>query len=241
MSTTTQFEPKDKARAFYLQIKKVSDPHIILDRIAFLKEYVARKNVLDIGCVEHTTNNMKRSDWMHRHICDASKTCLGMDYDQEEVLKLSERGFNVAAADATNFDLGRKFDVIVAGEVLEHLLDARGFFASITRHLEKNGCLILTVPNANSLNYFMQNLFLGYEADGYDHTAFYTPLTIFNLLRKCGFEITRMAYLQPDTAGHHSSILLRALISLFRIIQIAICCIRPSMSRAIGIVARVNN
>lgn len=241
MPTNPQVEPKDKARAFYRQIKEVSGPRPVLDRVAFLKECVAGKNVLDIGCVEHSASNMTRSDWMHRHICDASKTCLGMDYDQEEVRKLNERGFNVVAADATHFDIGRKFDVIVAGEVLEHLLDARGFLASIARHLEKNGRLILTVPNANNLNYFLQNLLLGYEADGYDHTAFYTPLTAFNLLRKCGFEITKLVYLQPNTAGHHSSFFVASFIALFRIIQIALCYIRPSMSRAIGIVARVKN
>ena len=57
---------------------------------------------------------------------DAASEALGFDYEEAEVAKLRDMGFDAVAGDATNFDLDRKFDVVVAGEILEHVLSARG-------------------------------------------------------------------------------------------------------------------
>ena len=40
---------------------------------------------------------------------------------------LKAQGFHVISADAECFDLGRTFDVIVAGDIIEHLGDLNGF------------------------------------------------------------------------------------------------------------------
>ncbi|KKS28499.1 MAG: Two-component response regulator [candidate division WWE3 bacterium GW2011_GWC1_42_102] len=44
-----------------------------------------------------------------------------------------------------------KFDVVFAGEVLEHLVNTDGFVEEIKRILKKDGYLILTTPNTASL------------------------------------------------------------------------------------------
>ena len=46
-----------------------------------------------------------------------------------------------------NFDLGRTFDTVFAGELIEHLGNVDGFLSSARRHLEPGGQLVLTTPN----------------------------------------------------------------------------------------------
>ena len=77
-----------------------------------------------------------------------------MDYEADEIEKLKAAGYNVVSADATHFDLQQKFDAIVAGELIEHLSNPGLFLDCSSRHLQNNGLLILTTPNANCLIYF---------------------------------------------------------------------------------------
>ena len=53
----------------------------------------------------------------------------------------------------TKIRLGRKFDVIVTGEILEHLPNQGLFLENAERHLKKKGVQILTTPNALALPY----------------------------------------------------------------------------------------
>ena len=230
-------EPKDIAKATYQDLKRTFRQGLARDRIDLIQELVKGKCVLDVGCVEHSTESEARSVWLHRAICHVAKEVVGLDYEEEEVRKLREKGYHVVSGDATNFDLKRTFDVVVAGEILEHLLDVRGFLASVRRHLTADGILVMTVPNANSVNYFMQNLLYGYEVDGYDHVAFYTPMTMHNLLRKGGFDTKEMIFLQPATTAHHRSPKDRLMVGLFGFIQLPLVAMRRSLCRQLAVVA----
>ena len=230
-------EPKDIAKAAYQDLKRTFRPGLARDRIALIQQIVRGKSVLDVGCVEHTTESEARPVWLHRAICDAAKEVVGLDYEEAAVRALREKGYQVVSGDATNFDLKRTFDVVVAGEILEHLLDVRGFLASAKRHLAPGGVLVMTVPNANSVNYFMQNMLYGYEVDGYDHVAFYTPLTMYNLLRKCGFNTKEMIFLQPATITHHRSLKDRLVVGAFGWVQLPFVLLRRSLCRQLAVVA----
>lgn len=230
-------DPQSRSRENQDAIRAVTDRRVLPDRIPLMQDLVRGKRVLDIGCVEHSVENRERPDWVHGRLKETAAELLGLDYEVEDVRRMCELGFEVVAADATDFDLGRTFDVVVAGEVLEHLLNDQGFLASVRRHLKPGGQLVITVPHANSLNYFLQNLFFGYEIDGYDHVSFYTAMNLANLLRKSGYQLQRVVYLQPDTAGHHTRAGTRILVRIARVLQRIANRIRPSLARQIMVVA----
>jgi SAM-dependent methyltransferase len=138
-------------------------------------------------------------------------------------------GYNVVAADATNFSLDQEFDAIVAGELLEHLLNPGLFLECARRHLATNGILIMTTPNANCLIYFLENLILGREIDNPDHVAIYSPTTIALLLKKCGFTVDGIVFLAENTAYCHTSYAAKILVYLKQAVQLAIGYVSPSI------------
>jgi len=92
----------------------------------------------------------------------------------------------VHLADAQDFDLGRTFDVVFAGEIIEHLDNVHGFLSSVRRHLAPGGRFVLTTPNAFYVGNFIYRL--GGNARVHpQHTAWYCESTLRRVLSVNGF------------------------------------------------------
>src|SRR5437868_4599939 len=89
---------------------------LIDDRNAYLCELAKGKSVMDIGVVEHFHASSLSDSWLHKQLCSAAKTCLGVDILEEDVAKLRAQGYNVIVHDVTAAPLPQKFDLIVAGD-----------------------------------------------------------------------------------------------------------------------------
>ncbi len=50
-------------------------------------------------------------------------------------------------ADVETMDLGETYDVIVAGDIIEHLSNPGRFLGAVSRHLNKEGVFLVTTPN----------------------------------------------------------------------------------------------
>jgi 2-polyprenyl-3-methyl-5-hydroxy-6-metoxy-1,4-benzoquinol methylase len=66
-------------------------------------------------------------DWLQGIICSHASSVLGVDYLEEEVNIYRERGYNVLCADDQDLNFKEKFDVIVAGDLIEHLSNVSNF------------------------------------------------------------------------------------------------------------------
>jgi len=208
-------------------------------RTDIILNYVCNKNVLDIGCVEHESSIEQKSNWwLHGLIKNKAANLLGVDYDTAAIEELRKKGYNVCVANVEEMNLGCKYDVIVAGEVFEHLTNHRSFLESVKRHLTDNGILVASMPNANSLNYFIQTLVFGHEVDAWDHSSFFTPVTLTVMLKKCGLTPTEIILYQPDEIFHHENEFHHLAAYLFNKFQQMICWLRPSLSRGLIVVAQ---
>lgn len=159
----------------------------------FIVSFVHGKDVLDIGVVQHTAAAYEHPAWIHKHICREAAYCVGIDYIKEGVEFLRSKGFNVIVANAETFDLGRKFDVVVAGEIIEHLDNVGAFLDNVCRHLSPNGWLVLTTPNPWFWGYAWEAMF-GEPAENPEHIAWFSIGMLRRLLRRHGFEIERVQY-----------------------------------------------
>ena len=208
-------------------------------RIDLLLDHVVDRHVLDLGCVEHEASiSEKGAWWLHGLIAERAASVQGVDYDREEVDLLRIKGFNVLVGDVEDLHLGHQYDVVVAGELFEHLTNHRSFLESVRRHLAPGGTLVMSVPNANSLNYFLQTTVFGHEVDAWDHAAFFTPVTMTVMLNKCAFTPVEFVLYQPDETYHHESRLRRSVAYLSNRVQQLMCSIRPSLARGLIVVAR---
>lgn len=88
----------------------------------------------------------------------------------------------------------RRFDVVIAKDVLEHLDDDVGLLAALAGSQSPGGRLIVSTQNRSSLNYLIEGTYHRWwcgERDwcGWDptHVRFYTPRSLARLLRATGY------------------------------------------------------
>ena len=176
-------------------------PTLISDRIDYLCHMAAGKRVLDVGIVEHTAAATRGPQWLHERLCRAAKACLGIDILADELDQLRERGYNVVCADITREPLSGTFDLIVCGEILEHLDQPGRFFDNIYSMLDENGLAVLTTPNPWYLNVVLRNVLGGAPfSDSADHVAWYDPGTLCELASRHNLLLTRFSGVAVDFA-----------------------------------------
>lgn len=112
---------------------------LIPDRIEYLCNLADGKNILDIGVVEHFSASSERDEWLHGKLCKHAGNCLGMDILAKEVQELSEKGYEVIVWDVTKESLPKMFDLIVIGDVIEHLGNPSALFANTKEMLMPGG------------------------------------------------------------------------------------------------------
>lgn len=201
----------------------------------FILDRCRGKKVLDMGCVNHTLEATLLDDWRHAQIKKVAKELVGLDYEAEVVRELNQRGWNVVAADAQDFDLTKQhpggFDVIVASEIIEHLVNPGSFLRCVRKHLAPGGELVLTTPQAYGIAFFFEVLVWGEEHMNDDHTMTFSRKNLDWLIRKCGLEVKEFHFLNPDSTRLHKSLGARAAAKLLYIVQYLFAWIRPGYSK----------
>jgi len=167
-------------------------PASILDREQYLSDLVAGLKVLDVGVVAHTPEACQSPAWLHRRLSASASSCLGCDILEREVARLRELGFDVVCHDICREPLDDLFDIIVCGELIEHVDRPGALFENCAKMLSQGGKLALSTPNPWFLTYTLKGLFNREPLiDSVDHVAWYDPATLFELGMRHGFRLAR--------------------------------------------------
>jgi 2-polyprenyl-3-methyl-5-hydroxy-6-metoxy-1,4-benzoquinol methylase len=164
------------------------------------------KSVLHLGCADYPFGveqyNARRL--LHAKIHDVAKTLFGIDINQDGVHFLKSIGFSdVIVGDAeklNNLDNMGKYDVVVAGELLEHVSNVGKLFESLNSLMHNDSLLIVTTPNAHSLKNFLRVL-IGRELIHPDHLYYFSPATIDHISKKYSYEIKGNYYYTGEPSG----------------------------------------
>lgn len=167
---------------------------VLSDRLSVIGPLVEGKTVLDLGCVDHEIGQVQGS-WLHRELVRRAAEVVGVDHLPEAVEALGAMGYDVVCQNAEELELNRVFNVVVAGEIIEHLCNPGRMLDGVRRHLTDQGLLILTTPNPFSAAEFFKILKRNRIKVNPDHTAWYDPVTIQVLLAKCGFTAREIYWL----------------------------------------------
>jgi 2-polyprenyl-3-methyl-5-hydroxy-6-metoxy-1,4-benzoquinol methylase len=179
------------------------------ERFDRVRRYLEQHTVLDVGA----GSGIDRPDWMHALVASAATEVVGIELDPKLAARARARGFDVRTADAQTFDLGRSFEVVWAGEIIEHLSCAGGFLDAARRHLEPGGRLVVTTPNAFAVSNFVYRIG-GRPRVNKGHTCWYDEVTLSQLLRRHGYEVEEVSYLAHRTPGRARAVLAGAVRSL---------------------------
>lgn len=165
-----------------------------------LPRFIKGKNVLDVGCLNHELGRYKLNP-VHDFICNYSKECIGIDIEKD-VLKLKEKGYNIICEDFLRLNLNKKFDVIFAGEFIEHIPDHKKFLKVAYKHLVDDGLLIITTPNPFFYKRFLEIIWKNEANVSLHHYCYFCPKTLSKLLKDNHFKPIKLFWL--NEASHYS-------------------------------------
>lgn len=169
------------------QLEKAHQPPID-HRLTYLHGLAKGKKVLDVGVVEHDAVNEQTDTWLHKHLVDAADSVLGVDILADGVKALQERGYNVVLHDLSASPLDDTFDLVIAGELIEHLGSPQGMLDNLAKMLTPTGRIVLTTPNPYMIHRTWKQL-RGFFPDSVDHVTLLGPSNIAELATRSGLDL----------------------------------------------------
>lgn len=169
---------------------------VLASRVELVQSYCREKNVLHLGCVG-TLESFDKGYSLHQKISEVAARVMGVDADKQAIECLKRKGIqelacaDVQAPGAFKIpEIKKPVDVVVAGELLEHLPNPGMCLKNIAELMDKQrSILLVTVPNAFSLRNFFSVLLRNNELVRADHNYYFSYMSIKHLLSSCGFSI----------------------------------------------------
>lgn len=154
-------------------------------------EIVYNKNVLDIGSLGQT-NEYSLWDCYKEF---KPKSLIGVDLpdspiDSKEIFGVDKTYIStnekIVFGNMETLQLDEQFDVVVAGDVIEHVSNQGLFLENISKHLVDNGKLIISTPNSKWPTVFLK--------PNATHTLWHDKYTLKRILDLSGFTIKEFHY-----------------------------------------------
>jgi 2-polyprenyl-3-methyl-5-hydroxy-6-metoxy-1,4-benzoquinol methylase len=175
-------------------------PRQVVIREDYILDKCKQKRVLHLGCIGKAEGLyeelMVKNAWLHARIRAVAAEVVGIDNAHEIVSRLrSAHGVSdIYVGDAhhlENLDMGL-FDIVMAGEIIEHLPYPGLFLASAHHVLNTGGQVLITTTNAFCTRRFL-GVLGGFESVHEDHVAYYSHRTLERLGEMTGYRIVEQA------------------------------------------------
>lgn len=164
---------------------------------------------MHLGCADYpyTEAAIKSKTHLHFHLSDIAKEVYGFDYDAAGIDVLANYGMkNLYQADLEKLEdvpLDEKFEIIIAGEMIEHLSNPGLFLRGIKRFMDGNTNLVITTINAycgfRSLMYGLRGKGGTNEPVHPDHVAYYSYSTLKLVINRADLKVNKFAFYDVGT------------------------------------------
>lgn len=101
---------------------------------------ISKRRLLDVGC--------GKGDFLIL-AASAGLTVSGIDFSSENIEHARSRGAECHQGDLRDFEVHRRFHVITAFHVIEHLSDPQAFLETLKDRIEEDGVVYLSFPNVH--------------------------------------------------------------------------------------------
>lgn len=142
----------------------------------YIIKEVAGKEVLDIGSCAEQGETVKTKT-LFKALKQTAASVTGVDIESQDP--------EIVKGNAETVKLNKKFEVVVAGDVIEHLYNPGLFLDNMYNHLKENGALLLVTPNVKSIGY------IPFRGNKY-HTCWYCKNTLKYLVEQHGFKVEKI-------------------------------------------------
>lgn len=198
----------------------------VVDRTEYLTSLARGRSVIHVGFVDAGFRAMqdRSGAWLHEHLASSAGSLIGIDVDELGVEQAKAEGYEAYVLDcrdeAAVAELAlERADLVIAGEVLEHVDDTAGFLRGLHALVRPSGTLVVTVPNATGLLNTAAAL-VGREVQHPDHIATYTWRTLAQLLARHGWRPTEVrTFVRPVKTLGTDGLLVRVLAFGARLLQ----------------------
>lgn len=159
------------------------------------------KKVLHLGCIGGS--NLALSDRianaeqsLHRKLTNIADVT-GVDISADVVEWYRSHGIfsNVLVGDAEHLELVElpsPFDVIVAGDIIEHLANPGLMLSGVRALCHRDSILVITTPHAFGLMNFVRHALHQFE-DGKEHVMTFNSQNIVQLVERYFFDVDKVA------------------------------------------------
>jgi ubiquinone/menaquinone biosynthesis C-methylase UbiE len=181
----------------------------LVQRVDFIKEQCAGKKVLHLGCANYpyTRESLDNDMLLHSELALIAGELHGFDFDQAGLDILAENGVkDLHQGDLERLDeaaMDETFDVIVAGEIIEHLYNPGLFLRGIQRFMHAETRLLITTINAycgfRLAWYALRGKGGKQEPVHPDHVAYYSYSTLSLLLERHGLTVDSFLFYDLGT------------------------------------------
>jgi 2-polyprenyl-3-methyl-5-hydroxy-6-metoxy-1,4-benzoquinol methylase len=180
-------------------------------RLDYIAGLCRGKRVLHVGCADdpRTIEKLQRGTLLHGRLSEVAQTLHGIDFSGDAIETLRAAGFdNLAVADIEAIGARRPFngvafDVVVAGEVIEHLSNPGLFLEGVKQYLRDGCSLLVTTVNAYCAHRFLYTLLRGRESVNPDHTMYLSRRTLVQLVTRHGYAIEDLRFYAADEYEEH--------------------------------------
>jgi len=180
-------------------------PAKVVDRVAYLEDAVRGRRTTHVGFVDSGcwAFHSQFDKWLHAHLDASASELVGLDLDEVGVDEAVRRGYEAYTVDCSDdaavAALGlAPAQVIIAGEIIEHLDNSGSFLDGLHSLTETGGTLVVTTPNASGLMNAVSAALTGYEVNHPDHVTLYSCFTLCNLLERHGWKVAEVATYVPQ-------------------------------------------
>jgi len=123
-----------------------------------LLELVKNKSVLHLGYVHHFDYQIAidNNTWLHKDLSNEASNIIRLDYLANEVKEIKDKynyeGYFADVMKLEDVPFSKKFDVIICGELINHIENPGLMLNGLKRFMNKDTMLVLTTPNQYSLH-----------------------------------------------------------------------------------------
>jgi 2-polyprenyl-3-methyl-5-hydroxy-6-metoxy-1,4-benzoquinol methylase len=170
------------------------DPNLVNTSHSQILQLVGSdKAVLDVGCA---------SGYLAQALRAQGCTVSGIEYDEQAAREAAPHLEKLVVGDVTAVDFAEEFgaaafDVIVFGDVLEHLVDPATVLSDALASLRPDGEVVVSLPNVahGSVRLALLNGYWEYTPTGLldeTHVRFFTKRTLLELMAGAGLEVVEL-------------------------------------------------